>query len=45
MVFYFTDREQKLSEVEQQLKKTEAAQRRKMQLEEAASASQVCMAV
>jgi INO80 complex subunit B len=33
-------RKEKLSEVEQQLKKTEAAQRRKMQLEKAANATQ-----
>jgi hypothetical protein len=42
---YLTERKEKLSEVEQQLKKAEAAQRRKMQVEKAANEIQVCMAV
>lgn len=39
--FYMAEQKEKLSEVEQQLKKAEAAQRRKMQVEKAARESEV----
>lgn len=38
-----TEQKEKPSEVEQQLKKAEAAQRRRMQNEKAALESQVCL--
>lgn len=40
-----TEQKEKLSEVEQQLKKAEAAQRRRMQVEKAARESEVCAIV
>lgn len=40
-----TEQKEKLSEVEQQLKKAEAAQRRRVQVEKAARESQVCTVV
>lgn len=39
---FILEQKEKLSEVEQQLKKTEAAQRRRMQVEKAARESEVC---
>lgn len=41
-IFSMTEQKEKLSEVEQQLKKAEAAQRRRMQNEKAARESEVC---
>ena len=41
IVWLATEQKEKLSEVEQQLKKSEAAQRRKMQVEKAARESEV----
>lgn len=38
----WTGKKEKLSEVEQQLKRSEAAQRRKMQSEKAAREAEVC---
>lgn len=38
-----TEQKEKLTEVEQQLKKAEAAQRRRMQNEKAARESEVCL--
>ena len=40
--FLIAEQKEKLSEVEQQLKKAEAAQRRRMQVEKAARESEVC---
>lgn len=40
-LFYMAEQKEKLSEVEQQLKKAEAAQRRRMQVEKAARESEV----
>lgn len=40
-VAFLTEQKEKLSEVEQQLKKAEAAQRRRMQVEKAAKESEV----
>lgn len=41
MLVLVTEQKEKLSEVEQQLKKAEAAQRRKMQVEKAAREAEV----
>lgn len=38
----FIEQKEKLTDVEQQLKKAEAAQRRRMQVEKAARESEVC---
>lgn len=40
---FFAEQKEKLSEVEQQLKKAEAAQRRRMQVEKAARESEVSL--
>lgn len=40
--FIIAEQKEKLSEVEQQIKKAEAAQRRRMQVEKAAKESEVC---
>lgn len=42
IVLLLTEQKEKLTEVEQQLKKAEAAQRRRMQVEKAARESEVC---